>query len=587
MTTNLLNFKSAGIRIILFLFLLLSFLLLAGPCTAEKSPGAVSPASNGQSRPEEERLDSARAKLAVIDQSIQERRAYLDELRQQLKLAQASSEKAKLEYEIKELEQLIQNSKDSFESIATGGVDSGIFHQEQPQKFNWQRDLFEIIEPFMDQLKQLTETPRTMERLSREIDENENRVKVIKRALSNVADVSTEVENKALLEHLRSVERSWQQRLGDVQLELDVLRSQFDDLQKSHESFWTFIHQSLLNFFKGRGLILILAFLAAGAVWFILQGAYKFNRRNVDVQKFPSRNPYSRLLGYGYQAMSGILSLLALLLVLYVSGDWLLLGIALIILFFIALGSKTYLPRFMSEARLLLNMGPVRVGERVIHNGIPWQVKSLNIFSRLYNPELEGGVLRIPLPDMDATTSRPDGPNEPWFPTRKDDYVLLNDGTYGQVILQTPEIVQLKCLGSVCNYLTSAFLEACPRNLSLTGFGCGVTFGIDYRHQAVCLDEVPRIFEAAVTAAIEHSALGESLESVLVEFKEAGASSLNYLIYVTMNGKAAGSYWTVGRIIQQACVTVCNEHGWIIPFTQLTVHQGNVGDTPSINKSQA
>jgi hypothetical protein len=54
-----------------------------------------------------------------------------------------------------------------------------------------------------------------------------------------------------------------------------------------------------------------------------------------------------------------------------------------------------------------------------------------------------------------------------------------------------------------------------------------------------------------------------------------------------MNGKAAGSYWTVGRIIQQACVTVCNEHGWIIPFTQLTVHQGNVGDTPSINKSQA
>ena len=95
---------------------------------------------------------------------------------------------------------------------------------------------------------------------------------------------------------------------------------------------------------------------------------------------------------------------------------------------------------------------------------------------------------------------------------------------------------------------------------------------------------VPGQSRAAVTAAIEHSALGESLESVLVEFKEAGASSLNYLIYVTMNGKAAGSYWTVGRIIQQACVTVCNEHGWIIPFTQLTVHQGNVGDIPSINK---
>jgi predicted nucleic acid-binding Zn-ribbon protein len=584
MTTYPLTAKIAGIRIILFLFLFLSFLLFVGLCAAEESPATISPVPTEQPRPEEDKLDSARAKLAAIDQSIQERRIHLDELHQQLKLAQTSSEKEKLEYEIKELEKLIQNSKDSFESIATGGADSSIFQQEPQPKFNWQRDFFEIIEPFLDQLKQLTETPRVMERLSREIDENENRLKVIKRALSNVADISAKVENKALHQHLQSVERSWQQRLGDVRLELDVLQSQFDDLQKSHKSFWTFIHQSLLNFTKGRGLILILALLAAGTVWFILQWVYKFSRRNVDVQKFPSRNPYSRLLGYGYQAMSGILSLLALLLVLYVSGDWLLLGIALIILFFIALGSKTYLPRFMSEARLLLNMGPVRVGERVIHNGIPWQVKSLNIFSRLYNPELKGGVLRIPLSDMDATTSRPDGPDEPWFPTRKDDYVLLNDGTYGQVILQTPEIVQLKCLGSVCNYLTGAFLAACPRNLSLTGFGCCVTFGIDYQHQAICLDEVPRIFKAAVTAAIEHSDVGESLESVLVEFKDAGASSLNYLIYVTMNGKAADSYWAVGRIIQQACVTVCNEHGWIIPFTQLTVHQGNVGDIPSINK---
>lgn len=574
MTTNSSAFQSTVTRI---LHLFLALLLYGGQCAAGNSLFAITSAPDGKSGLVKSKPDSSWEKLAEIHKSIQKRRGHLEELRKQLSHTQTSTEKAELKLEIDELEKLIENSNNSFEFIVTGGVDSSIFRQKPPEKFNWHKEFFEIIEPFLDQLKQLTETPRNMERLNREIAEKEDQLKVIKRALNNISKFSVKVEDKPLHKMLRPIEQRWQQRLGEAKLELDVLRSRLDELQKRQESFWTFIHLSLLKFIKGRGLILVLALLAAGSVWFIMQAAYKFSRRNADVQRAHPRNTYSRLLGYGYQAMSGTLAILALLLVLYVSKDWLLLGIALIILFFIALSSKTYLPRFMSEARLLLNMGPVRVGERVIYRGISWQVKSLNIFSRLYNPELRGGILRIPLSEMDATTSRPDKSDEPWFPTRKNDYVLLSDGTYGQVILQTPEIVQLQSIGSVRNYSTIAFLDASPRNLSRSGFGYAVTFGIDYRHQAICLKEVPRILKAAVIAAFEHSAVGDSLESVLVEFKEAGPSSLDYLIYATMNGKAADSYWAVGRIIQQACVTACNENGWVIPFNQLTVHQSHLG----------
>jgi hypothetical protein len=112
-----------------------------------------------------------------------------------------------------------------------------------------------------------------------------------------------------------------------------------------------------------------------------------------------------------------------------------------------------------------------------------------------------------------------------------------------------------------------------------------VTFGIDYQHQAICLEVVPGIFDAAVTEALQTSSVADGLETVFVEFKEAGASSLDYIIVVTMNGKEAGSYWTVGRIIQQSCVRVCNERGWVIPFTQLTVHQGDGFDTLRIPRS--
>jgi hypothetical protein len=225
--------------------------------------------------------------------------------------------------------------------------------------------------------------------------------------------------------------------------------------------------------------------------------------------------------------------------------------------------------------RMLLDMGPVREGERIIHDGIPWQVSSLNMYSTLVNPDLQGGVLRIPLGELTTKISRPVVEDELWFPTRKDDYVMLSDGTFGQVLLQTPEVVQLKQVGSIRTYATSSFLGNTPRNLTRHGFGIAVTFGIDYQHQSICLDQVPAVFDAAVTAAFQASSLADGLESVFVDFKEAGASSLDYLIYVMMRGQAAGSYWSVGRIVQQACVRVCNEHGWVIPFSQLTVHQGD------------
>jgi small-conductance mechanosensitive channel len=65
------------------------------------------------------------------------------------------------------------------------------------------------------------------------------------------------------------------------------------------------------------------------------------------------------------------------------------------------------------------------------------------------------------------------------------------------------------------------------------------------------------------------------VENILVEFQEAASSSLNYLIYVNMKGEAADSYYTLGRLLQRICVDTCNEHGWVIPFEQLTVHAGS------------
>lgn len=556
---------------------LLALLLLSGPAPARETPVDIaSPtAATGQST-SLSRLETTRNQLASIATSIQGRRTHLEELRKKLAAAETASEQAELELEIAELEELILASRDSFESIATGGVDSSIFRDQPDQPFDWQKDLFQIMEPFLDQLKRMTDTPRIIERLNSEIAEQESRLVVINRALDHIDKVKAGIaEENSLSQRLLTLERSWQQRLGDTQLELELLRHRLADMREKQSSFWVMVQQGLLDFVTGRGVVLVLAIFAAGTVWFVLQTLPKVIRRRKDEQTTVVRKPHSRLMAYGYQALCALLAIIALLLVLYVAGDWLLLGIALIILIFLAIGFKNYLPKFISEAKLLLDMGFVREGERIIFNAIPWQVKSLNMYSTLWNPDLQGGLQRIPLASLTNMLSRPVQPDEPWFPTRVGDFVMLSDGTYGQVLLQTPEIVQLKAVGSPRTFATSSFLSASPRNLSRNGFGFAVTFGIDYQHQAICLEEVPKIFHAAVTEALTASSVGEALEAVLVDFKEAGASSLDYLIFVNMSGEAAGSYWAVGRIIQQACVRVCNERGWVIPFNQLTVHQGD------------
>jgi len=40
-----------------------------------------------------------------------------------------------------------------------------------------------------------------------------------------------------------------------------------------------------------------------------------------------------------------------------------------------------------------------------------------------------------------------------------------------------------------------------------------------------------------------------------------------------MDGRSADSYFAIRRMIQQTCVDICNQEGWVIPFAQLTVHQ--------------
>ncbi len=85
---------------------------------------------------------------------------------------------------------------------------------------------------------------------------------------------------------------------------------------------------------------------------------------------------------------------------------------------------------------------------------------------------------------------------------------------------------------------------------------------------------MPARLHEALEHALAQAEFSNKIVSLLVEFNEANTNSLDYLIVVNCKGEAANSYFTINRLIQKTCVEVCNRERWIIPFTQLTVHQG-------------
>ncbi|EFK06888.1 conserved domain protein [delta proteobacterium NaphS2] len=208
----------------------------------------------------------------------------------------------------------------------------------------------------------------------------------------------------------------------------------------------------------------------------------------------------------------------------------------------------------------------------MVYKGIPYEVGAINMNSKLENKALENGFVRLHINDLMELRSRPVTENESWFPSRTGDWVLLADGTYGNVTAQTPEIVTLRLKGGALKYYpTSDYMAQSPTNLS-HGYRLTCIFGVDYQHQGIVIREIQEMMKKAVSEGLKEAGYDDLVVHVRVEFKEAAASSLDMAILVTCNERAGARYWVLERTIQKACVEVCNQQGWIIPFQQVSVH---------------
>ena len=503
---------------------------------------------------------------SVLSAKLDERR----ELRKKITSA-TPDDIADLEVDLVDLNASIDELRMSFEQIAVGSVDLTLFNGEV-KAFDWRTEMTDVLMPIIRNLQSLTEKPRRIEALRTQITTNDEQLIVVNEALTSIEKSLSVLEDGDAKESLTSLQSTWQDRAIEFERSTEVANARLDNILESDGSLAGNLQEGVIEFVKGRGLTLAIAILAALAVWHIAKLLTKLLSTRSSSEGVETYRTRQRVVQYGFNVLTGLLMLIVVIVVFYTRGDVLLLGLSFLIVGAMILGMRHAVPKFLAEAKLLLNLGSIREGERVVYNGLPFHIASLNMYSILKNPELTG-VIRLPLESMLGMISRPAG-KELWFPASKGDYIMFSDGGLLEVVSLTTELVQLKDLaGTISTMPSSDFYTMTFDNITRgKKFSVVETFGIGYSHQNISNDDIPKKLQRAVEQCMQAMDFAQHIDSVAVELKEAGASSLDYWVCVTLSYEGARAHRKIGRLIQQTCVATCTENDWDIPFPQLTIH---------------
>ena len=541
-------------------------LLALGHLHAQDTPPDPKPTAT------ERNLESLRTIAAPLSTALTE----LNKLQGELKTAATEDAKQELQNRIAGERERVRQLRDNFRNIV-GGSEAAEYEGEPADSSSIQEQISELVQPVLSELRDATSEPRQLDALRKSLDKWQERKKKADLVLGRIDKLIAESKDEVVISELKSARGLWSGRQAEAVSQIAVNKVQIDERTRAQRSIWETLSTGLSQFFRSRGMNLLIAVLAGVTGFLLTRKVYSWLRRISPVHKKDRNNLTSRLSDVLAMAIAILIAISAVIVTFYTRGDWLLLTLVVIFLIGVAWAGKTAIPPYLEQIRMILNLGSAREGERVIYRGLPWKVSSLGFFTTLANPSLQGGLMRIPIRDVMSMISRPVTQREVWFPTEADDWVILSDGTYGKTITQTPDqVVLLKLGGSMKTYPTADFLTLSPENLS-HGFRITVTFGIDYRHQADSTSSIPGIFTAAVTASMEKEYGRDAIRSIQTEFASASASSLDYAILADFDGSLAYRYNALERKIRAICVDVCNENAWKIPFTQITVHQAVAG----------
>ncbi|WP_063370476.1 mechanosensitive ion channel family protein [Sedimenticola thiotaurini] len=557
------NNQKKVFRVNFLILLLFGFLgLVAMPLLAQEQPET-----------EQKQVAAAPSTIATLTSFVELKRNLQKDMQavnRQLQSAQTDAEKANLKQQLEKLESDLKTTNRNFENIAAG-VDMTTLRGEVQEEFNLQQEVFSLLRPAIDEMKEITARVRQKSELKKKIAYYQGQLPIITEALANVQKLEQSADNKTLLQSLKQTAEQWAKQQAFIQSELQAAQLQLDKLSADETSFTEASQSYLKSFFQKRGLYLTIALAVVIGIALLSRLSASAMQRFIPGFRAKHRSFRIRLIELLHRVLTVLLSILGPMAVFYIVEDWVLFSLGILLLFGIAWALRQTLPRYWSQVQLFLNVGSVREGERLLMEGLPWRVEQINVFSTLVNP-VAGISQRVPIDELVDLKSRPSDADEPWFPCSKGDWVILDSGVRGKVNGISHEFVQLVQRGGArVTYQMADFLAASPRNLA-TNFRIKEIIGLSYDLQKEITGTIPETLQNYLLQRLQQEGYADQLLNMRVEFNAANNSSLDLVVIADFKGEVGDLYNRFRRAIQRWCVDACSENGWEIPFPQLTLH---------------
>lgn len=551
-----------------FIFLLIFYSSIS---FSQENPIAPAPSEDSFEKVKQDRLLRIRGELVQLQNEI-------FNLKETVKNTSDSVEKFKAEVKLGRL--LKEEGKKRLEFIETSTNINIKIHEEniQKDKSTLSENIQAVLQPAFDGLRAISERPRKIQELTDKEDKYRADLENLNIALEELKLQLKNNKDPKLTNTFRKSILMTNDEIRKVEILIEDAHFKLLKLENDKGSIVTSFSKAIFEFLKTKGKNLILALLVFTFIFWLLKlGKNKFievilrqKNKNATEQVTWIIRPIRVI----YSTVTILFALSMAVLTLYVLDDWVLVTIIIFVISSIIWSSRTYLPNFIEISKVVLNLGSIREGERIIFDGLAWKIKSLGYYTRLTNPSLKGGELRVNTKELLRHNSRPVNQTEPWFPTEENDWVIINGNEFGKVVMQTPEQVSLKLIGGQIKYFkTMDYLSKSPMNLS-NGFGIELIFGIDYDHQKKITDDFLSLFKSEYPKRINEylSGLKEDFKEINIEFHSAGESSLNYRFFLRCNGKLASQKRFIERRVQKIFVEICNDNELTIPFNQIRVH---------------
>jgi len=497
-------------------------------------------------------------------------RKEIKSLKNELKFTQSETEKADTKVALGKAEIKLKDTSKNLEDIAAN-TDLELLRDTKELPFNIQRELFSLLEPALKEMKHATSDVRLKSQIREKILFYEQRLPILKEALRNISVLNHANKNPRIKAELIKMNKAWAKQRVFIESELQAKKLQLSKLEEKDKSLSENTGSFFKDFFQRRGWTLIQAFFAIVGVLILSRLTRFILLRYLKGYAAEHRGVQFRIIDIAIRFMTFLSAIIAPMIIFYIEEDWVLFSLGILLLIGMAWTLRQAIPRYWGQLELFLNVGPVREGERLMLDGIPWRVKHINMYSILENPIAELSQ-RVDIDDLVDMRSRPVTDSEPWFPCKRGDWVALKDGVRGKVIGISIELIQLiQRGGAVYTYKMSEFLALSPKNLSKS-FRIKETIGISYNHQKESTTKIVEILEQTIKKRAIDEGYEDIIQSIRVEFQQANDSSLDLVVIADFKGSAADIYNRLRRSIQRWSVDTCTENKWEIPFPQLTLH---------------